>query len=96
MNAASYTRERKTLNEAKKLINYKEMEEQREVAPEVEKNKEPQDTLDKIWDVQEVREQHYDQGAKQWRKWTTKNRKKYIRLTGGLEAIGESAKVVRT
>ena len=74
------------------MINYKEMEEQREVAPEVEKNKKPQDTLDKIWDVQEVREQHYDQGAKQWRKWTTKNRKKIHQINRGIRGYWRVSK----
>ena len=50
---------------------YEEMAVPKLVASKVEKNKEPQETLDKIWDVKEVREQHYDKAAKQWGMWTT-------------------------
>jgi hypothetical protein len=50
-----------------KLIDYEEM-----CVPKVDMNKEPQDTLDKIWDVQKVKGHHYDQAAKKWGKWMTR------------------------
>ena len=48
------------------------MEGHKEVAPKVDMNKEPQDSLDKIWDVQKAKGQHYDQAAKKRGEWTTR------------------------
>ena len=72
------------------------MEGHKEVAPEIDKNKEPEGTLDKICDVQKVREHLWSSGQAIGNMEDKQTRQTDIEATARSEAIGESARVVRT